>query len=237
MVDRGGKVSQKTNNLLIVGGYLMSLPGDPDDKSWRAHGDSYWTLADVAEGYGYTVRLRECIEDWFGRPPKRYPVTIDDLRWATHIILYSYGGASAWHLWHNAQPPIQGVPYELLVKIATVPDAALMQFYPGLWHAPKFVRYVRDFDVRDIPASCTLKDCPEVNFGDTYDQTIHGVTIRCDSLFPAVMTPGDKHIGIKDHPEVLTAIAALLQASIPTAPGGATPPLPGDAPPASGGGA
>jgi hypothetical protein len=193
----------------------MSLGGDPDDASWRAAGDAYWSLADVGEELGYSVRLRECIEDWFGRPPIRHPVTIEDLRWATHIVLYSFGGASAWHLWHNAQPPIEGIPYELLVMVATVPDAALMQFGIGLWHAPKYVRRVVNYDVQDIPTSCTLKDCPHAIFGDTTERTLwgHGITYRCDNLFPAVLPIGQKHIQIKDHPQVLAAIAALLRNS------------------------
>ncbi len=200
-------------NLLIVGGYLMRLSGAPDDPAWRrafAMGHSYWRLADTGIAKGYNVRLRECMQDWPGRPAERFPCTPDDLRWATHVVVYSYGAATAWHQWHEMNPPLEGTPYEVLALVAGVPDLALGQFKIGLWHAPHTVKTVRCFDVHDVPVSCTLKDTGTVNIGDDYDTTLHGMNINCDKLFAPLMMPGQKHEQIKDHPQVLAAIADLL---------------------------
>ncbi len=200
--------------LLIVGGWMMRLSGAPDDPSWRrafAMGHSYWRLADTGQAKGYSIRLRECIQDWAGRPQEnRYPCTLNDLLWATDIVVYSYGCATVWHEWHQAQPPIIGTPYESLSIVAGVPDLALGQFKIGLWHAPRMVKKVRCFNVADLAISCDLKETPTVRIGECYDQTVHAMNIDCNPLFSPVMFPGQKHEQIKDHPQVLSAIADLL---------------------------
>ncbi len=179
--------------ILLIGGLWMKVT----DSS------RFWSLVGPLSAAGHTVRYKECIESGVGAAK----VTADDIRFAEVIIAYSYGVASTWHLWHT----MTGHHTQLLVMIAGVPDSNLSQFYVNLWHAPTFISRAICFDVNDIPTSCTLQNPGnvDIDFGQDIPNAKY-VNVNCGNLFPLVMLPGQKHVGVVEKQEVIDSIAAFV---------------------------
>ncbi len=179
--------------ILVGGGLGMKVGSD----------SKYWTLRPRLEAFGHEVRLRECLES--GKPPNK--VTTEDVLWAEVIVGYSYFVASTWHLWHSLSTHAT----QILIMIAGVPDAGLQQFYVNLWHAPTFISSAICYDVNDIPTSCTLQNPGnvDIDFGQDIPNSKY-INVNCGNLFPLIMLPGQKHVGIIEKQEVIDSIVAFV---------------------------
>ncbi len=182
--------------ILLIGGKDMKVNGP----------SRFWTLVYLLIAAGHDVRAKECVET--GHESNK--VTRADVEWADTYIVYSWGCASLWHLWHS----IVFSTSKILIIIAGVPDAGLAQFYVNLWHAPTFISRAICFDVNDIPTSCTLQNPGnvDIDFGQNIPIAKY-VNVNCGNLFPLVMLPGQKHVGIVEKQEVIDSIAEFVNAA------------------------
>ncbi len=182
--------------ILLIGGKDMKVNGS----------SRFWTLIYLLTAAGHDVRAKECVET--GSPDNK--VTRADVEWSDAYIVYSWGCASLWHLWHS----IVFATSKILIIIAGVPDAGLQQFYVNLWHAPTFIEWAICFDVNDIPTSCTLQNPGnvDIDFGQDIPSTKY-VNVNCGNLFPLIMLPGQKHVGLVEKQEVIDSIVAFVDAT------------------------
>lgn len=169
--------------ILVIGGNGMQV----------TNGSLYWSLGKLLSTLGHETRLRECCETGLGADR----VSIDDVSWADGYVVYSYGCASLWNLWHELQSV---ATRRFLVILAGVPDFWLSQFGLALWHVPAFMTRALCLDIRDLPTSCTIQ-----NPSDVY------INVNLDHLFPSIMPIGQKHILVKEKPEVIQSITSFIQ--------------------------
>ncbi len=179
--------------ILLIGGKDMKVNGP----------SRFWTLLVLFAAAGHDVRAKECVEtgQLFNK------VSREDVEWADTYIVYSWGCASLWHLWHS----IVFATAKILIIVAGVPDAGLQQFYINLWHAPTFISRAICYDVNDIPTSCTLQNPGnvDIDFGQDIPNAKY-VNVNCGNLFPLVMFPGQKHVGIVEQLGIIDSIVAFV---------------------------
>lgn len=206
-------------NVLIIGGYEMLL-ADPDD---------YWALADRLTAAGFNVRCKECDQDW-AFAGARQKATAADILWADIVICYSYGMATYKNICHDLAKtwPVDKF-HDMVIVVAGVPDAWMLQFYGNIWHLGSYVKKARYFNVDATPASAGCKDEGVEDFewyedigpedfrvnaldgvtGVLSPQDLSRVNINCNRLVES-LDPVSKHTHIKDNPALLQAIFDMV---------------------------
>ncbi len=179
--------------ILLIGGKDMKVNGP----------SKFWTLVALLKSAGHEVRAKACVQT--GKTSK---VTQADVAWADVYIVYSWGCASLWHLWHS----LVFADSKMLIIVAGVPNVSLLQFYVNLWHAPTFIDRAVCFDVNDIPTSCTFQNpgAVDIDFGQAIPADAKYLNINCGNLFPVIAIPSTKHVGIVEKQEVIDAIVLLV---------------------------
>lgn len=182
-------------NVLLISGKGMKLGSV----------SKFWTLAPRFRAKGHTVRAKQCLQTG----PTANKVTVADVQWADIIIGYSWGTASLWHIWFTLLKA--ATPTKLLVVIAGVPDAKMLQFGINIWHAPTFVKRAVCFDVCDVPNSYTFQNpgAVDIDCGQAIPDAPH-VNVNCGNLFPVFAIPGYKHVNIIEKQLVLDSIVNLV---------------------------
>lgn len=199
-------------NLLVSGGYFMTV----GDKS------PFWEIPTLAAREGVNLssaRNRECVEDWWGAPP-RTKLTIGDILSTDVDVVYSYSMASRQDLLHDHAREIPPTfRKRLLVVLAGVPDAWMSQFYGDIWHVHGFHDRAIFINVNATPKSAGVVNSGYRNLSwddslptlNLSDPSTRWLNVDASSLFPALSSPIFRHTSLCNDSRVIERVISYLK--------------------------